>query len=208
MRSYVRGMLPNRIAAKTALIWMQRTQRPHTHTRAVELNRALRSEQTVEVFRSEEQATLKERVTFTSSEEREGGVELWWEHQREMTFLILQVWTYRDFDRERELKHGGGILEGCPDMLTRARGVEKHPWGAIWSLFRPQSLLNHLTSCVSHLLYLSFSIFPHPGAQQYINMHAYTHLKCLAPSSLCELKRSVNQRFLGTSLDFSLALLV
>ncbi|KAA0720870.1 Potassium voltage-gated channel subfamily D member 2 [Triplophysa tibetana] len=62
------------IAAKTRCSFecSGRSDRAHT----AELNRALRSEQTVEVFRSGEQATLKERVTFTSSEEREGGEEL------------------------------------------------------------------------------------------------------------------------------------
>ncbi len=109
--------------------------RQRTHSRW-----AFRSEQTVEVFRRGERATLKECVTFSlrlfffflrSSEER-GGEGLGWVYHWDMTFLILSFWTHQDSDR-KTCEEGGGILEGCPEMLTLARGVEKHPWGAFWT---------------------------------------------------------------------------
>lgn len=147
--------------------------RLHTHSRW-----AFKSGQTVEVFRKAERATLKECVTFSLRRFFFPCMRLKSEVERSLDESTTGIWHFSFF----QFGHCKTLTENVwrmgwdsgrmPGDVNPRPGSGKTSLGGfldgVQLLFRPQSLLNHLTS-VLHSLYpsLSLSLPPHPEATQY-----------------------------------------
>lgn len=149
---------------------------------AAHLRWAFKSVQTVEVFRRGERATLKEYVTFSLR-----------------LFFVACIWRARwrgawmSVPLGYDISHSFSLntprlwqkymWKGRWDSGRMPGDVNPHPGNGktslgsfldgVWSLFRTQSLLNHLTSSVLHSLH-----HPHPSLSLSVSLPS---LRTLSP---------------------------